>query len=101
VGNVGSLQAGVELLPDALPDDGVLDVVIIAPRRPVDWLRIAWHILRRKPGTHDRISRLRGRQIEVRADRPIQRQLDGDPIDAGHELTITVQPGAVLIRGPR
>jgi diacylglycerol kinase (ATP) len=29
VGNVSSLQGNVSLLPDAVPDDGVLDVVVL------------------------------------------------------------------------
>jgi diacylglycerol kinase family enzyme/membrane-associated phospholipid phosphatase len=33
IGNVGMLQANIPLLPDARPDDGLLDVVVIAPRR--------------------------------------------------------------------
>src|SRR5690606_12427062 len=33
VGNVGTLHAGLPLLPDAKPDDGRLDVVVVAPRR--------------------------------------------------------------------
>jgi diacylglycerol kinase family enzyme len=32
VGNVGTLQGGVPLLPDAEPDDGVLDVAVVSPR---------------------------------------------------------------------
>ena len=31
VGNVGALQAGMQLLPGAEPDDGLLDVVVFAP----------------------------------------------------------------------
>ena len=30
VGNVGSLQSNVRLLPGAVPDDGVLDVAVLA-----------------------------------------------------------------------
>ena len=32
IGNVGSLQGNVRLLPDAVPDDGVLDVAVLAAR---------------------------------------------------------------------
>ena len=38
VGNVGYLQAGMPLLPDATIDDGQLDVVILYPRRFLSWL---------------------------------------------------------------
>ena len=39
IGNVGSLQGNVRLLPDAVPDDGVLDVAVLAARaRTGGWL---------------------------------------------------------------
>jgi diacylglycerol kinase family enzyme len=31
IGNVGCLQGGVALLPDATPDDGLLDVAVLMP----------------------------------------------------------------------
>ncbi len=101
VGNVGSLQAGIALLPDARPDDGVLNVAVLAPQRLPDWLRLAWRILRHDRRRDSQLERLSGRQIRVRADRAVPRQLDGDPVAAGRELDVTVQPGAVLVRGPR
>jgi diacylglycerol kinase family enzyme len=101
VGNVGSLQAGIALLPDARPDDGVLDVAVLAPRGPLDWLRLAGRILRHDRRRDARLERLRGKEIRVRADRPVPRQLDGDPLDAGRELATAGEPGAVLVRCPR
>jgi diacylglycerol kinase family enzyme len=38
IGNVGHLQAGMPLIPDAAIDDGQLDVVLLYPRRFLSWL---------------------------------------------------------------
>ncbi|MEO7285839.1 MAG: diacylglycerol kinase family protein, partial [Jatrophihabitantaceae bacterium] len=37
VGNVGDLQGGITLLPDARPDDGQLDVITLSPHGLLDW----------------------------------------------------------------
>ena len=47
IGNVGRLQGGLELLPDAEADDGLLDVVVVAPRTLRDWIRLVWRVFRR------------------------------------------------------
>src|SRR4029079_12262221 len=62
VGNVGQLEGGLELLPDAAADDGVLDVVVVAPRNLRDWLRLAYRIARHRK--HDRhLERFQGQTI--------------------------------------
>ena len=55
VGNVGKLQGNIPLLPDAKPDDGVLDVVVIAIRNVLDWVagRRAGDAPRRRAGPAD------------------------------------------------
>ncbi len=44
VGNVGKLQGNIPLLPDAKPDDGILDVVVIATRNVLDWARVGGRV---------------------------------------------------------
>ena len=41
VGNSGLLPGGFSLLPDARPDDGLLDVGVLAPHGPFGWPRLA------------------------------------------------------------
>jgi diacylglycerol kinase family enzyme len=100
VGNVGRLQGGVPLLPDAKPDDGLLDVVLIAPRHIVDWLRVAGRVLRRADVPDRRMERFRGRHIVVEALRSQPRQLDGDVIEPGRSMDIRIEAGALKVRVP-
>jgi diacylglycerol kinase family enzyme len=101
VGNVGQLEGGLELLPAASADDGLLDVVIVAPRTVRDWVRVAYRIIR-KPHTRDRhLERFQGQAISVEADRDVPRQMDGEVIDDGRRIDARVEPGALIVRVPR
>jgi YegS/Rv2252/BmrU family lipid kinase len=105
VGNVGKLQGGIPLMPDARPDDGILDVVVIAPRNVVDWARVAVTVLARRHRPDFRVERFRCRRVRIEADQAMPQQLDGEVIGEGREMDIEVQPGALVVRvareGPR
>ncbi len=101
VGNVGFLQAGMPLLPDAAIDDGVLDVVILHPRRFLSWVPLAYRVLARRPHTDDLVNRMTGQTIVVRAAADTPRQLDGDSIGPGRELRMECIHGRLLVRVPR
>ena len=100
IGNVGRLQGGVTLLVDAEPDNGQMDVAILAPRTLGHWIQLAWGVVRR----HQEVAHmqvLRGSRISVTADREQPRQLDGDVIAPGRSLTVTVRPGALELCVPQ
>jgi YegS/Rv2252/BmrU family lipid kinase len=98
VGNVGSLQGNVRLLPDAVPDDGVLDVAVLAARGWLGWLRLAVDVLlRRRTG---RVAHLTCRELAVDAGRARRWEVDGEVAGFTRRLTITLEPGALLIRVP-
>jgi YegS/Rv2252/BmrU family lipid kinase len=101
IGNVGYLQAGMPLLPDAAIDDGILDVVILHPRRFLSWIPLAVRVLSKHKRTDDTINRLTGRKVSVRASTDTPRQLDGDSIGAGRELNAECLQGRLLVRVPR
>ncbi|WP_460831887.1 bifunctional phosphatase PAP2/diacylglycerol kinase family protein [Nocardioides hungaricus] len=101
VGNVGFLQAGMPLLPDAVLDDGVLDVVLLHPRRFLSWVPLAYRVLARRPRTDELVNRMTGHTIVVRAAVDTPRQLDGDSVGPGRELRMTCVHGRVLVRVPR
>ena len=98
VGNVGKLQGNIPLLPDAKADDGILDVVVIAPRSVVDWARVTGRVIRRADVGDRRMERFRGTHVLVKASEPQPRQLDGDVVEDGRTLDVRVEPGALLVR---
>ncbi|QIG46157.1 YegS/Rv2252/BmrU family lipid kinase [Nocardioides anomalus] len=101
VGNVGYLQAGMPLLPDAAIDDGMLDVVLLHPRRFLSWIPLAFRVLAKRSRTDELVNRMTGRTVAVRASTDTPRQLDGDSIGAGRELRMECIHGRVLVRVPR
>lgn len=100
VGNVGFLQGGIPLLPDAQIDDGLLDVVVVAPKRFIGWLSIVARVVTRRKTNDKRLTRLSGKRVHVRAEKPVPMQLDGDPAGEGQEITAEVHHGVLLVRVP-
>jgi YegS/Rv2252/BmrU family lipid kinase len=101
VGNSGLLPGGFNLLPDARLDDGVLDVAVLAPHGPLGWPRLATRVLTRSHHQDRMLERFRARKVEITADAPLPREVDGELVAAGHSLTVTVEPGALTVRMPR
>jgi len=101
VGNVGYLQAGMPLLPDAAIDDGLLDVVLLHPARFLSWIPLVVRVLTKQQRTDETIARMTGKKVVIRAAIDTPRQLDGDSIGPGRELTMECVHGRLLVRVPR
>ncbi|MGH4021785.1 MAG: diacylglycerol/lipid kinase family protein [Pseudonocardiaceae bacterium] len=100
VGNCGRLLGGLVLMPDARIDDGVLDVVSIAPKGIVGWAAVTARVLTRRRKGHRRVEHWQARTITVTADSELPAQLDGDSVGDTHALRIRVDPGALVVRVP-
>jgi diacylglycerol kinase family enzyme len=100
VGNVGLLPGGFVLLPDARPDDGVLDVGILAPAGPFGWPRVGWRVLTRSRREDAVLERYQARRIEIAAGDQLPRQADGELIGTATSLTVALAPGGLLVRVP-
>jgi len=101
VGNVGALQGGVPLLPDAEPDDGRLDVVVLTAGTVAGWLAVVLHVLlRRRSDATSRVLRRTFAELRIDINRPHLWELDGEVMGHTRQLVITVQPGALLVRVP-
>lgn len=65
VGNCGTLTAGLTLFPDAVLDDGVLDVATLTPPNLAAWVGTATTVLRKNPDNGPSIERRPGRDVVV------------------------------------
>lgn len=101
VGNCGKLTGGINLMPDAEPDDGTLDVVVIAPRGLAAWVSVAARVLAKSGRSTQTLDRYRCREIEVHVDHDQMVELDGDIIGEARHIQIEVQPRALIVRPGR
>jgi diacylglycerol kinase family enzyme len=99
IGNCGSLQGNVELMPDAKLDDGILDGVILAPKGAFGWGAVATDLASRHRRGHRQIVRLTSAAIRATTGgTPVETQIDGDPMGEQHGLTTRVLPKALVVR---
>ena len=100
IGNVGWLRGGLPLLPDARPDDGKLDAVVLPDRGLTGWLAVAAHVLLRRPA-HGWIYRVQFTRLEVTLAQEQPWELDGEVMGSTRRLTVVAEPGGLLLRMPR
>jgi len=100
VGNAGLLPGGFALLPRARLDDGVLDVGILAPVGPAGWVRVARRVVTGGGRDGPELETHRARRIEITAETPLPREVDGEVIAPGRSLTVTLLPRSLTVRVP-
>jgi YegS/Rv2252/BmrU family lipid kinase len=92
----------IKLGPGIMPDDGLLDVVVVRADNLPQSLRAVWDLLRVSPGSSapgTYVGHARGREIRVESERVQPVQLDGEP-GGQTPFTTSVVPGAIRIMVP-
>jgi YegS/Rv2252/BmrU family lipid kinase len=97
VGNVGWLRGGLPLMPDARPDDGLLDAVVFSARGLARWLVLIGQVLLRRGGS-DSFTRIRFCELRIETARPQPWELDGEFMGETADLVIAAQPGRLVLR---
>jgi diacylglycerol kinase (ATP) len=91
---------GMKLAPDARPDDGVFDVVLIGDVTKVDFLTTAPKIYKGKHVTHPKVDVLRSAQVAIDAAERLPIELEGEQVGTT-PARFAVVPGALRVRVPR
>jgi diacylglycerol kinase family enzyme len=100
VGNSGALPGGFVILPAARLDDGVLDIVVLAPADPVGWADVGYRVLAGSRRDDARLERYQARSVEITAGAELPRQVDGEVIAPARFLNVAVRPGVLTVRVP-
>jgi diacylglycerol kinase (ATP) len=100
IGNVGTLQGNLTLIPGASPDDGLLDLYIASPRRFRHWIKLALRLITRRAKKDDQVDQRNGKTVRIIIDGRDNYQLDGDVVGESTTLTAEIQPGALAICVP-
>jgi YegS/Rv2252/BmrU family lipid kinase len=90
---------GMKLAPDAEPDDGLFDVVLIGDVSKADFLTTAPKIYKGGHVTHPKVEILRGAHVHVDAAEHLPIEVEGEQVGttpAAFELV----PGALRVRVP-
>ena len=109
VGNCGTLQGGFNLLPDADPSDGELDLLVLSADGATGWVdtmrNMVWDNGIKRLATGGKVAessesathrRLRSLRVELLEPRVFE--IDGEDLGMTSRVGITVQEGAVRVR---
>jgi diacylglycerol kinase family enzyme len=85
-------------MPEASPDDGELDVLVLAPRTVKDWPALVWRILRRRPDAGPQADIRRGKRVTISCPVGVPVEFDGDFRGEATELRVAVLAAALTVR---
>jgi YegS/Rv2252/BmrU family lipid kinase len=100
VANCRYLGGGMAMTPDAEPDDGLLDVLVIGDITRRDLALTLPKVYRGTHLPHPKAEALRGRRVVVRSATPLPVELDGEQ-PGTTPATFEIVPAALSLRIPR
>ncbi|MBV7412425.1 NAD(+)/NADH kinase [Dermabacteraceae bacterium TAE3-ERU27] len=100
IGNVGKLPAGINLLPEAKPDSGSLQILVAAWRGFAGLSEVASNVLTASKKRFHRASKTdfyTAHRLEVITASPLPVQIDGDTAGSARGLIAEIEAGALLV----
>jgi YegS/Rv2252/BmrU family lipid kinase len=99
-GNMGSLFGGVEVFPDAEPDDGLLDLAVITADGVAQWAGTVGRTIAGHPERSPSFRLTRGRKVKVKLDRKVLYELDGGARSKVKAYRLAIEPAAITVCVP-
>jgi diacylglycerol kinase (ATP) len=101
LGNLGDIFGGVEVFPDARPDDGMLELGVVTAEGLVQWTRTLARSAIGDPNRSPFIRTTKARSVKVKLDRKVRYELDGGDRSKVKSFNVKVEAGALSVCVPR
>jgi diacylglycerol kinase (ATP) len=96
VTNIPNYAGGMKICPQAVPDDGRLDLCLVRDLRAGEFLRVFPKVYAGRHVGHPSVQFLRGSEIEILSEEPVIMHVDGEI--AGHSpVKIRVKPQSLWV----
>jgi YegS/Rv2252/BmrU family lipid kinase len=98
--NTRQWGSGAQIAPQARPDDGYLDLVLVDVRPPLVILAQFWRLYNKSVPRIGGTVMARVQELSVAASPAAPVHVDGEPIGMASDITVRVIPGALRVRVP-
>ena len=99
-GNLGDIFGGVEVFPDAQPDDGLLEFGVVTAEGFVQWARTLARTATGDPSRSPFVRTTKARKAKVEMSRKVLYELDGGDRSKVRAFKVKVEPGALCVCVP-
>ena len=100
LGNLGDIFGGVEVFPDARPDDGMLELGIVTAEGLFQWTRTLARTAVGDPNRSPFVRTTKAKSVKVRLDRKVRYELDGGDRSKIKSFKVKVEAGALSVCVP-
>lgn len=98
--NTGQWGANAFISPGAKIDDGLLDFCVVPKSGVLRTLEFGLRAMRGSVEAYKGFQCLRGKEAVIKGRRATYAHVDGEPFEAGGDLSISVLPGALRVLAP-
>ena len=100
IANMGKITGGIDAMPTASPNDGLLDIGILKAATLGHWASLAGNALLGRAHQDRSLEVYQARKVTVRPRRPQPIEFDGEDAGRTRELTVEIVPHAVQVLIP-
>jgi diacylglycerol kinase (ATP) len=100
VGNLGDVFGGIDVFPDARPDDGLLELGVVTAQGLAQWGRTLVRTAVGDPNRSPFVRTTKAKKLKAKLSRKVLYELDGGDRSKVKSFKVRVEPGALNVCVP-